>query len=140
MKKIGITVALIAVIVLGFILLNGKEVVTRGVTNFDTLGITGLQIGTSGSSLSQVLTGTMNCTGGATVGTSTTGAYQCAVTGVVSGDKVFASLTTTPAGIYISGVVASSTSGFVQLTLGNTATSPTAPTGATTSVQYLIVR
>lgn len=129
-----------AVLALGVRTLRVPGVV-GGTTNFDTISVTGLQVGTSGSTLTQQLSGTVSCTGSATVAAGSKAGYDCAITGVVSGDKVFMTLTTPVSNIFIAGASASSTSGYVTLTLGNaSSTAAVAPTGATSSVQYLIVR
>ncbi len=101
----------------------------------------GISVGPSGTDVLNLQEGTVNCTGAATVALGSTANYSCTIAGVVSGDKVFASLSTYPAGIYMAGAIASTTAGFIQVTLGNASTTAAiAPTGATTSVQYLITR
>lgn len=136
---IGVLI-LIAVGVYGFS--KNTDLTARGTTNFDTVGLTGLSVGSNGTIFTQIISGSMSCTGASTVGTGTIANYDCAVSNVVSGDKIFATLSTsTSAHITIAAAYASSTSGYVRLVLANSSTTaPIAPTAATSSVQYLIVR
>ncbi len=102
----------------------------------------GINIGT-GTNIAKVLTGTVSCTGPATVIASSQATYNCSVTGVASTDKVFVTLPdATVANIYLADAYASTTVADVfQMELGNaSSTASTIPLGATTSVQYLIVR
>jgi hypothetical protein len=136
---------LIAGVIVGGLLfpaVNGGKSLLGGIYHQTTEYFQGgLQIGDTGTAVSKVITGTVNCSAGApTVAASNVSNYACSVTGVVSGDKVFASLTNTPVGIFIAGVTASTTAGSIQLTLGNASTTAAAVGSATTSVQYWITR
>jgi len=85
------------------------------------------QLGANGSDNAEMTAGTCNMIVQATAVTaSTTAAYDCAITGVVSGDIVFASVgTTTGTGILgssgwtIVGAKASSTSGYITINMFN---------------------
>lgn len=121
---------------------TNSDLTAGGTTNFDTVGLTGLSVGSNGTIFTQIISGSMNCTGAATVAAGAIGNYDCTVSNVVSGDKIFATLsTTTSAHITLAAAYASSTSGSVRLVLANSSTTAAiAPTSATSSVQYLIVR
>lgn len=105
------------------------------------------QAGASGSSITQLLKG--NCaligTDASQVGTSTA-AYDCAVTGVVSGDTVIAQLATTTSFIAarnwaITGAKASTTAGYITVmltNLGQTSVPSVIGVGSTTS--YIVIR
>lgn len=106
-----------------------------------------LSVGPNGTQIAQVLKGTCNLIGtNASQAASSTLAYDCAVTGVKSGDTVFAQLaSSTPvggaAGWSISATLASSTNGYITVLLVNrgVAAVPSA-THVGSSTQYLIVR
>lgn len=103
----------------------------------------GIQVGTTGSNVAKIIDGTVNCTGTSTIAATAVASYNCAVTGAVSGDKVFVSLPSGTVSPFITLVnsYASTTSGYIVVTLRNASTTASvAPTGATTSVPYLIVR
>lgn len=109
--------------------------------------IGGLQIGQRGSEVKNLLKGTCALIGSdvSQTGTSTK-AYDCAVTGVVSGDIVHAQLaTSTPFSASrnwaITAAQASSTSGFITVlltNLGQTAVPSASAVGSSTS--YIILR
>lgn len=109
-----------------------------------------LQIGSSGSSFSQVLSGTCTLTANFAITASTTRNVACAITGVLTGDKVFISLPATTSAasskFVVTGVTASTTAGQVDISLTNTNidglgnTIPAATNGFGSSTQYLILR
>lgn len=124
-----------------------------GTTNYDTISVNGFKLGTgcndsfstscTGTSLSQILTGTVTCaTGASNITALASSTYDCAISNVLAGDKVFASLpTSTPNSIMLVGATASTTvSGIMELVLANISTSTRPVAGATSSVQYLIIR
>lgn len=126
-------------------LVGGKQSVQLGgTTNYDTLAVTGLQLGASGTSLTQFLSGSVSCaTGASTITAAATSSYQCAATGVQTGDNVFVTLpVTTPVFISLVSARASTTAnGIIELTLKNASTTATiAVAGATSSVQYFSTR
>ena len=84
----------------------------------------GVQLGQRGTPIKAAYTGTCNLTGMNLSHTaSTTKAYPCAATGVISGDQVFVTLSTsTPMhvnGWVIAGAKASSTAGFIDVVISN---------------------
>ena len=122
----------------------------RGTT---VLATSNLTIGSSGTAMSQVLTGTCTLQGAnLSVAATSTQSFSCPVTGVVANDKVFVSLATTSnVGTgrqwILAGHSASSTSGFIVVDLFNltgVAASPAAAgnaaDGFASTVPYLIVR
>lgn len=131
-----------------------------GVSNVDTLSATGLQVGTNcnssgstcgGTTISQLLSGTCNAISYSSLSASSTLRVDCAVTGVVSGDKVFVSLpVSNKAGalnvgangiVLAGGAAASSTSGYISFDLFNASGAATSSyPQASTSVQYWVVR
>lgn len=147
MDKFFAGISVLALIVSGFIFLN-QSGATGGTTNFDTVELgEGLKVGSSGSTVTQLLKGTCNLIGAASIAATSTGVMDCAVTGVVVGDTVFVrSATTTSAtggmwGWDIAGANASSTSGFITVKLRNmTGVAGIPPITATSGIQYLILR
>ncbi len=103
------------------------------------------QVGSSGSSLSQVLATTCSLiyTNSSIIASSST-AFDCAVTGVVSTDKVFvqeATSTAAAAGWAIIGASASTTSGFVTFNIvNNTGATNNIPRNIASSTAVLIIR
>jgi hypothetical protein len=105
-----------------------------------------LTVGTSGTAFGPAFTGTCTLIANYSIAATSTGNVDCSVTGVVSGDKVFVSLpaSTTIASQYaVKGVSASTTSGFITVSLLNltgTAAVPATTNGFGSSTQYWIVR
>lgn len=151
----------IAVIVVAIIAVGGYiyPQVTNRVgsinTNFTNIGVTGLSVGSTcgdnytscnGTAISKILTGTCNLIGGSsdTIAASGKKSAYCAVAGVVAGDKVFANLATSTdpnvGSVVVLGSSASSTSGYIEVTLLNASTTATQVTRFGTSTQYLIIR
>lgn len=95
--------------------------------------------GSSGSALTQIIKGTCNLVGG-TIAATSSAAADCAVTGVQSGDLVFATLATSTAGGVITGARASSTSGYITVRLLNLAGGAKDTTFFGTSTAYVIIR
>lgn len=147
----GVTALVVALVVV--VLVGGNQSVhLGGVTNYDTLSITGLTLGTqstttAASPVQTKMYGT-SCT---LIGTdishtaSTTKPYDCAITGVTSSDKVMAIYaSTTPIGAgntlgwTVMGAKASTTAGYVTILLGNFTGASAAPSvtsvGSTTPV------
>lgn len=144
----NIIIAVLALVVLGLgvaKLSDNSSLLAGGTTNFDTLSLTGLQVGSSGSSLSQVLSGTLtasSCTGSSTQPIGASVVYDCAVTSVVSGDTVMVSTasSTFPETVNIKSSLASSTSGFIQIVLRNASSTGAFASATTTGFKYLIIR
>lgn len=135
-----------------------------GETNFNTLGVSGLKLGSTcndsfGSSGCQTIaqqrfsTCNINNSGqSAVLGAGLTRAFDCgsgndgtsALTGVISGDTVFvhfASSTNATNGLVISGYQASTTAGYISISLTNaTSTAITLNANSTSSLQYLDLR
>jgi hypothetical protein len=126
-----------------------------GITNYDTVSASGLAIGVGcnsfgaacgGTTITQVIKGTgiLVMPNYSSLAASTTLAADIAVTGVVSGDTVFAQFATSTAngaGWEVVGVSASSTSGFITLRIiNNTGTTATIPASIASTTQYLILR
>jgi hypothetical protein len=112
----------------------------------------GIYVGDQGTILTDVVSGTCNATfSGTSLAASSTGQFLCAVTGAVSGDKVFIEL---PAGaganaqgaasLYggftVAGAYATTTDVIGFNILNNTGAATTSFRQATTSVQYWIIR
>lgn len=123
-----------------------------GVTNYDTLKVTGLQVGANGSLIGSVAAGFCNLApSGTTLAASTTVAIDCqgsavgspevALPGVLTGDVAEVSFsTTTPTtfqGLQIRGASASSTPGFLTVLVYNgTGNTFTWTAAATSSLIY----
>lgn len=111
----------------------------------------GATVGSSGTSMTQVLNGTCNLIiNDTSIVASTTKRADCVVAGVVAGDRVFASFSSTSpslgtqvtGGIVLNACMASTTSGFIacQYTNLSGGTINTAGSFIGSSTQYYIVR
>lgn len=115
-----------------------------GVTNYDEVDATAIKIGTSGSRLGQITASTCNLIGtDGSQAASSTAAYDCAISGIVSGDTVFAVLNRATAfgtniGWHIEATRASTTAGYATVILGNWSGVAAVPsfTGVGSSTQY----
>lgn len=146
-KNLWIALIVVAIIaVAGVFTPVGQSVMNRlgGVTNYDEVDATAIKVGGSnGSRVGPIIFGTCsNLIGNNSVTASTTKAFDCAVTGVVSGDTVVAiAASTTPSGylgMYIAGVSASTTSGFITIKVANPNAAAAVPYEIASSSQYLI--
>lgn len=135
MSKQNITLGgVIIALILGIVGLIGgnqsapQEIRLGGVTNYDTLQVQTLKIGTS-TNVSNLSYGQVTTCGLLLSGTaqtaSTTKAYDCAITGVQPGDTILYSTPTTTAPTtdlslwLFTGVRASTTAGFVTFAVQN---------------------
>lgn len=118
-----------------------SSTITGGTITGTALVGTTLQVGSTGSTLTKIITGFMNCTGSATIGTTTSATYDCSVTGAASGDKVFVTASSSnPSTVLIANSYASTTvSNSVRVVMFNASSSPSG-TIATTSIPFLITR
>lgn len=154
-RIIGVLALVIAII--GIFTPAGQSVVKGalgGVSNYDTIGVTGLQVGPgcngggtcTGSTLSFVSKGTCFLIANTSITASTTQNVDCAYTGVVAGDTVIASLqasSTNASNYIIRGVQASTTAGFITFSLLNqtgTSAVPAATNGMGSSTSVTIFR
>lgn len=119
-----IVVGIIAIV--GLFTPAGKAVVTRlgGATNFDEVQATTIKIGgTNGSRIGPIIATSCVLTySNSSVVASTTAAFDCPVTGVVSTDLVFVQTATTTAngaGWLITGAAASTTADWVTVRVAN---------------------
>lgn len=137
---------------------TGGTLDVTGKTTLVNASTTRVSIGSSGTTVTQLIKGFCTSWNGTGLNSmdgnqtaSTTEAYDCAVTGVVSGDMVMAQLSTsTPfvagsnnlAGDWaIVGAQASTTSGYITILLWNGgATAVPSATGVGSSTAYLIIR
>jgi len=158
-------VALVAIVIAigGYFFPHVAGTLLGGTTNYDTIGITGLQLGSGcgsnggtcvGSTVSGFNFGTCNLDSGAgTIAAFQTKTFDCgggslgetALTGITAGDNVSITMpTTTPASVNsvaITGVAASSTTGFITISFTNGSSSAvTLPITATSSLQYRAYR
>ena len=155
LKTVVISVATAAVVAaLGFWLVGSNQSADTelGLTRFPhgiraAITATTLTVGTSGTSMSQVLSG--NCTligTDASVTASTTKAFDCAVSNVVSTDRVMVQLATSTVANYggwaITGSKASTTAGFITVILQNLTGANAVPSVVSlgSSTPYLIIR
>ena len=95
----------------------------------------------TGTIITKGLTGFTNCTGSATIGTTTSAQYDCSIPVVTSGDVVFIGASSTnPITVSVVKSYASTTaSGSARLVFFNASSSPS-DTIATTSLPYWVVR
>lgn len=118
-----------------------------GITNYNQVDTDVLRIGgTNGTRLAYLNTGTCSLiANNFTVAATSTVPMDCAVTGVVSGDGVFAQFATSTATQYggwqIRGASASTTAGFVTISVVNgTGSSGVVPASTASSTKYIILR
>lgn len=118
-----------------------------GVTNYDEVDATALKIGgTNGTRLGPIMTGTCSLIMTSySVSASTTIAADCAVTGVISTDGVFAQLATSTqiglGGWSVRGASASSTAGFITISLVNgTGATNIIPASLASTTKYIVLR
>lgn len=114
-----------------------------GLTNQLSVNSSGaITIGASGSSLSQVIKGSFtnsSCSGASTQTALAVTKYQCTITGILSGDIVIVTMSTsTVANVFVSGAAASTTAGYAVVVLGNASSTSAAAT--TTGATYVILR
>lgn len=133
---------------------SNQSVPLRGVTNYDTIKATGIAIGSgcadsystcTGSSITQMFTGTCSLVSNSSIAATSTGTGTCSITGLTAGDKVFVSLATTTTKIAaqwaIIGTVAGTDSATIRLYNGTGADAvPAATNGFGSSTQYWVVR
>ena len=133
------------------IVTEGTLAVTGASTLSSTLDVTGLstltslKVGSSGTTLTQVLSGTCSLVSNTSIAATSTGTGTCVTTGSVAGDVVIVSLATTTtklaAQYSVIGTVAGTDSTTVRLlNLTGTAAVPSATNGFGSSTQYWIVR
>lgn len=146
---IGLVVAII--IALGaymFPRIQGS-VLLGGVSNFDTVQVTGLIVGSSATNSTNISfqkTGTCSLIASAytSLAASTTIAMDCAATGAVTGDVVFAQFATSTnvgAGWLVTQASASTTAGFLTLSIvNNTGAAATIPASVASTTKYLVLR
>ncbi len=143
-------VALVAVIIAiaGLFYPSVPSIVAHfgGVTNYDEVDATALKVGgANGSRLGPIISGTANLIASSyvTLAASTTLIGDIAVTGVVTGDYVFAEFATssvTGGNWTIDSASASSTSGYITITYrNNTGASATIPASVASTTRYLVL-
>lgn len=140
-----VVVAIIAILGL-FVYSDAPTPSFGGVTNYDEVDMSAMKVGPSTATrLSNLQFGTCSLIAGSyTVAASTTVAMDCAITGVVSTDGVFAQFATSTingGGWSIRGASASSTAGFVTISVVNaTGGSGLIPASLASSTKYIILR
>lgn len=126
MKQLLEWSGVVALVILAIIVLvPSKEKPLGGYTNSDAINTSALKVGASGALVGNIIPTTCNLLGmDVSQAASSTASYDCAVTGVVSGDYVFASLATSTQNTSVlnwvlAGVRASSTAGYVTMRVSN---------------------
>lgn len=148
---VGVVVAIvIALLAMGLALSASKSaagVSFGGTTNYDEVDASALKIGgTNGTRLGLLSFGICQLIASTyTVAASTTIGMDCAITGVVPTDGVFAQFaTSTQIGIggwSIRGASASSTAGFITVSVVNgTGASNTIPASLASTTKYIVLR
>lgn len=145
LQKILNVILILAVVAIGYTSFapHKAKLGDATVSNYPTWYYNGITIGPANDLVTQVLSGTVTCaTGASSITALASTTVDCAVSNVLPGDQVFVSLpASTPASIGKVGAYASTTaSGYFELVLFNYATTTKAIAGATSSVQYIIVR
>lgn len=146
-QKIINSVLVIGVLLLGAAALgHSKTLGDATVSNYPTWYYAGLTVGPQNVLTTQIIHGTCNFVGAASMGTLTNATVTCAAPGAAVGDQVFLSSTnagvgtTTNSGFPIIGATVSS-AGVITATLVNSTGGTNTPaTGAITGIQYLVIR
>lgn len=119
-----------------------------GTTNYDELDVTAIKIGgANGSRVGPVIAGTCALIdNGVSISATTTVPYDCAVTGVVSGDTVYMQFATSTRGVFsdlwtIEAAKASSTAGFITAMVSNRTggAAPLSFTGIASTTNFVIM-
>lgn len=149
--KLWIAVVVVAIIAFIGVFTPVKQAVQGlfgGVTNYDEVDLSALKVGPSATAtrLSDLQFGTCSLIAPSyTVAATTTVPMDCAITGVVATDGVFAqfasSTATTYGGWSIRGASASTTAGFVTISVVNgTGASGLIPASIASTTKYIILR
>lgn len=147
-KNTLVVSAIVAVVlVVALLSLNGEiGPKVRGTSNFDTISVTGLQVGTSGTTLTNSLTSTCTLVANASIAATSTGLAYCAASGVNAGDSVSVTLATTTTNlnsqILVIGAMATTSDviGVRLLNLTGAAITPGSVSGFGSSTQYRATR
>ncbi len=145
-KKIWVALIAVAIIAIGgYFFPTALKSVFGGVTNYDEVDTTALKVGgANGSRIGPVITSTCSLIAASfTVTASTTAYMDCAVTGVVSGDGVFAQFATSSAifnGWSVASASASTTSGFLTIGVSNgTGANNVIPASVASSTKFIVL-
>lgn len=146
-QNLTIGLVVVAIVAIAGLFYPGSPVshLLGGVTNYDEVDATAVKIGgSSGTRVGPVITGTCALIPVSySFVASSSQVADCAVTGVVTGDYVFAEFATSSpsgAGWLISQVSASSTSGFITLrVVNNTGITALIPASVGSTTQYLVL-
>lgn len=148
MNKLSIVALVLAFVALGAYFVHPATTPSfGGVTNYDELDASSIKIGgTNGTRLGPIMTGTCSLIASSfTVAASTTVGMDCAITGVVPTDGVFAQFATSTqigsGGWSIRGASASSTAGFITMSVVNaTGASNVIPASVASTTKYIVLR
>lgn len=142
---VGILIAIVIATGSLSLILHSSTANFGGVTNYDEVDATAIKIGgTNGTRVGPIISKTCSLAANTfTIAATSTALFDCAVTGVVSGDNVFVQSATTTgafgAGWLVAGAIASSTSGFVSVSIYNgTGASAVVPAGIASSTRVLV--
>lgn len=131
-------------VIIGLVSFTGSNASLGGtVENFPSWYTNGIKIGASNKLISNLTFGTCTLTGASTlaVGTSSALKMSCTATGVKSGDNVRVQLASTaPAAWSVIGASASTTNGFLEVTINNQSATTTIPSTVTAGLQYSAFR
>lgn len=143
----GVVVAVVIALLSLCIAVAGKAPAAGGITNYDELDASALRIGgTNSTRLGLLKFGTCSLIAPSfTVAASTTVAMDCAITGVVPTDGVFAQFATSTqigqGGWAVRGASASSTPGFITLSVVNsTGASNLIPASIASTTKFIVLR
>lgn len=156
-------VALAVTIGTGWLVGGNQSALVGGVTNYDSMGLSALKVGTgcnssfgyagcAGTEVTKLLNGTCNASQStaASHAATTSKEFICAVADVTAGDRVFVSLpagagdyssgSESLAGGFILNAAYATTSGYIGFSIYNgTGAATSSYAQATTSVQYLVL-
>lgn len=143
----GILIAIVIASAALFFAAQPAAPTASGVTNYDELDATAIKIGgTNGTRLGPIMTGICSLIAPSfTVSASSTVPMDCAITGVVPTDGVFAQFASSTAATFggwsIRGASASSTAGFVTISVVNgSGGTGVIPASIASTTKYIVLR
>lgn len=154
-KNLTIGLVVVAIVaIIGLFFPNAAASVLGGVTNYDTISGTGLQIGSgcadsnstcTGTTMSQIYSGSCVLVSNSSIAATSTGTGTCAISGLLAGDKVFVSIATTTTEITrqfaVLGAIAGTDSATIRLAnLTGAASTPGSISGFGSTTNYWVVR
>lgn len=146
-QKILNSVLVLVMIIMSFAVFgHTKSLGDATVSNYPTWYYNGIVIGPQNVQTTQIIHGTCNLAGAASMGTLTNATLTCAAPGSKVGDQAFVYSTnagvgaTTNSGFPIIGATVSAADVITVTVVNSTGGTNTPATGAITGIQYLVIR